>query len=1526
MKVNSNTAGKRTIITKGAIILVWLTIAAFTSAAWAGTYSGGSGTAEDPYLISTAQDMNAIGGNFADWGKHFLLTADIDLSVYTGTEFNMIGYYNYFSNKPFTGIFDGNDHTISNFTYITTEYSSFGLFGYASTGAVIKDVTLIDPNVNAADASQGVGCLVGRLQDGTISGCGIESGRITGERGYTGGLVGNNLGTITDCYAAGNVTGDHTTGGLVASNSGTISNCYATGSVTKYGTGFEDAFATGGLVGYNAGAISDCYATVNVVGKTVKTGGLVGYNSQGTISDCYAAGSVSGNWTSGGLVGNNKGTISNSYATANVTGVVTTGGLVANNSGTISNCYATGSVTKYGTELGDAFATGGLVGLNWCGTISNCYATGNVTGYERVGGLVGCNLYGTISNCCAAGSITGDNSIGGLVGYGEEGVISNSYASGAASGIWGIGGLVGESFRGVISNSYASGAVTGDWYAGGLVGDRYEPGTVNNCFWDIETTGQSSSAAGEGKTTAEMRTGATFLVWTCSGNWTIDDGNDYPRLAWQNLPGEPLGSVLCDLLDGTGIEDQPYLVRTAEQLNLIGSLSCEWDKHFKLMADIDLSGYTGTEFNLIGYIDPYNEPDDKAFTGIFDGNGYAISNFTYETDNDHVGAGLFCYINGPNAVIKDLTLVNANVNVGGESLYIGCLVGMLRDGTVSGCGVEGGSVTGKYFTGGLVGNNGQGNIEYSYGNIEDSYSTASVTGEAFVGGLVGNNESGTISNCYAAGSVTGGWCIGGLVGDNWECVISNCYASGAVSGILDTGGLAGSNAGSILNCYATGGVSASGTSWQSNYYYRTYIVVVVNGMGYYCLENHTSSSSFEDDLAAGYWKSTTGGLVGDNYKVSISASFWDVNSSGVDISAGGEPKTTAQMQTMSTFTDAGWGRCEQIWTIDEGQDYPRLLWEGKPGQPLPLEQLSDFLTGGGTRADPYLIYTADQFNLVGLFSCEWDKCFLLVNDIDLSGFRGTEFNIIGRPDEPFTGVFDGAGRTISNFTYTATETDYIGVFGYVDDVNAVIKDLVLVAPDVNVGGYSYFTGCLVGRLQSGTIMGCGIEGGCVRGDGCTGALAGCNESGTISNCYAVASVSGRDFAGGLVGSNLGSVLDCYSRGDVTGTWHTVGGLAAYNGGDMSNCYSISEVNGDYFVGGLVGHNGGSVSDCYSASDVNGTSAGVGGLVGRNENSVSNCYSAGKVTGSHKVGGLVGDNGSSVSGCYSACDVNGRWQHVGGLVGANSGAISSCCAVGSVSGNESYTGGLAGGNSGTISNCYTEGSVSGGDWYTGGLVGLNDSGMVSDCYATGSVTGMYYTGGLVGWNHGGIMNCYATGSVTGDSYTGGLVGRNQYWTNACFWDIETTGQAGSAGGEGKTTEQMQTQSTFTNAGWDFDTPIWKICEGVDYPRLEWEMIDWPIIKQEPDMTTGTSNTISWQEVDEAIEYYAICCSDDNLENVVAESGWVDVNEYTFAGLETGKTYFYAVKARQNCVLESEWSDVVSSMQVTLSDIVEIMLDA
>ncbi len=172
------------------------------------------------------------------------------------------------------------------------------------------------------------------------------------------------------------------------------------------------------------------------------------------------------------------------------------------------------------------------------------------------------------------------------------------------------------------------------------------------------------------------------------------------------------------------------------------------------MADIDLSAYTGTSFNIIGSL--YG-----SFRGVFDGNGKRISNFTY-TSTDTNRIGLFGYVSGENAQIKDLGLIDPHVDAGTSAQYyvgqyIGSLVGYLSEGTITGCYVDGGSVSGNEYVGGLVG-------KLYRGTITNCTSSASVSGIDYVGGLVGQNSNGTITNCYATASVSGTADVGGLVG------------------------------------------------------------------------------------------------------------------------------------------------------------------------------------------------------------------------------------------------------------------------------------------------------------------------------------------------------------------------------------------------------------------------------------------------------------------------------------------------------------------------------------------------------------------------------------------------------------------------------------------------------------------------------------------------------------------------------------------------------------------------------------------
>jgi hypothetical protein len=424
-----------------------------------------------------------------------------------------------------------------------------------------------------------------------------------------------------------------------------------------------------------------------------------------------------------------------------------------------------------------------------------------------------------------------------------------------------------------------------------------------------------------------------------------------------------------------------------------------------------------------------------------------------------------------------------------------------------------------------------------------------------------------------------------------------------------------------------------------------------------------------------------------------------------------------------------------------------------------VAQLRKYGGGSGTAEDPYQIATAADLIALGDSPDDYDKHFVLTADIDLDpNLPGrkvfTKAVIVPTWHTLFTGVFDGNGHAISHLTINGV--GYIGLFGQLGS-GAEVKDVHVA--DANITG------------------------------------------------------SGGYYVGALAGYNLAAVTGCYSSGAVTGD-SDVGGLVGENSGDVTDCHSAASVSGDDYVGGLVGTSyWGSVTGCYSSGVVSGGNY-VGGLVGHNGGSVIHCCSTGMVRGSTWVGALVGLNGLEgivggwescpITDCFSTSPVTAT-SEVGGLVGWNMGDVTCCYSMGTLDGNEDV----------------------------GGLVGLN-GGTITDSYSLGNVVASSAVGGLVGSNGqrerglefrfaGAILNCYCAASVSGVWYVGGLVGDNtdaygnKGCVTDCFWDIQTSGQATSDGGTGKTTAEMQTASTFLEAGWDF-VNVWGIGENQTYPYL------------------------------------------------------------------------------------------------------------
>jgi len=178
-------------------------------------------------------------------------------------------------------------------------------------------------------------------------------------------------------------------------------------------------------------------------------------------------------------------------------------------------------------------------------------------------------------------------------------------------------------------------------------------------------------------------------------------------------------------------------------------------------------------------------------------------------------------------------------------------------------------------------------------------------------------------------------------------------------------------------------------------------------------------------------------------------------------------------------------------------------------------------------------------------------------------------------------------------------------------------------------------------------------------------------------------------------------------------------------------------------------------------------------------------------------GLFGyiENGSVISLAMEDVDIIGTGKYIGSLCGKNcNGSATECYSSGTVTGtvsNNPYLGGLCGENNGSIASCYSTGSVTGTN-HVGGLCGYNDTGSITECYSAGSVTGNYHVGGLCGMN--------STGSIT-----------------SCYF-LENAGPDNSLGDE-KTATEMQTESTFTTAGWNF-VNIWYMSAGGGYPQLSY----------------------------------------------------------------------------------------------------------
>jgi hypothetical protein len=351
------------------VFCAWLLVGLFVLPA-AARYGGGQGTAEQPYLISTAAHLNTLGATPSDWDKCFKQTANIDLRDLGSTPFKKIGTL---ENGVFAGVFDGNYKTISDFRLVSDGDCYVGMFAIVQgEGARIANVTLLNPTVTDEDG-QYVGALVGYLSKSTITNCHIRGGSIHSGR-MVGGLVGNsNGGAITSCTVAATVCGVSSVGGLIGRlSSGYVTQCQAVGEVQ----GEDSSSVVGGLVGESSyGNVTACRACSDVQG-TDRVGGLVGESFLGLETRCYTEGTVRGTSNVGGLVGQNTGgRTTDCYALVTVTGTTHTGGLVGYNAPTCDCIIYTASSVLRSYAAGPIKGSdrGGITALNYRSSVESSF-------------------------------------------------------------------------------------------------------------------------------------------------------------------------------------------------------------------------------------------------------------------------------------------------------------------------------------------------------------------------------------------------------------------------------------------------------------------------------------------------------------------------------------------------------------------------------------------------------------------------------------------------------------------------------------------------------------------------------------------------------------------------------------------------------------------------------------------------------------------------------------------------------------------------------------------------------------------------------------------------------------------------------------------------------------------------------------------------------------------------------------------------------------------------------------------------
>ncbi len=860
----------------------------------------------------------------------------------------------------FNATFDGNGHSIANLFVARDDHS--GLFGAIRSRGVVRDVRLTDVDV-------------------------------TGKQ-HVGGLAGENHGVVSRVQSAGQVSGEVQVGGLVGGNLGTITLARSSAAVTGMAppdfvrTSDLDR-GTGGLVGYNGGAVRGSYATGRVVGDS-NVGGLVGWNfndgfvgaarSHASIVGSYATGSVAGRSSVGGLVGTNGipgnapfvlGEIKASYATGRVSGPARgVGGLVGydsgddstiitasywdtNTSGQTSGSFGIGKTTaqlkaptgysgiyrSWNVDLDDDgtndnpwhFGTGSQYPVLKANVDGQGAATWQEFSYQlRSGptlttptvtptmtpGQAQVNLTWTAVD---AGSWTPPPDVtytvtradGSTVEILEEGLevllYTDSAARTGAAITYQVVAVVdgGEPVRSAVVEVTTSGnspplpvgTLSDRWlHAGDAAGVE-----VGKAFEDPEgdTLTYTAASSATGVVTVSVSGSRVTLTPVAAGTATITvtatDAGGSMAGGTQTLTVtvQPSSATDYDTDDDGLIE-----ITELEQLDAI-----RHDLNGDGVPTTDGATAYALAFSTVG--------DRQACGGLTGCVGYELeANLDFDTNRDGLtGAGDTYWNNGAGwEPIEDASTPTPGVIVFGagfRAIFEG------NGHTIANLFIDRDSNVG------LFGRTSYGSVIRHVGLID-----VMVSGSSNVGGLAGT-ANGSVIGSYVTGTVTGtGEDVGGLAGATWGSLVVANYAAVEVTGGNNVGGLIGENDAAVTASYATGWVAGDD-----------------NVGGLVGSNGRTITASYATGPVTGV--RNVGGLVGRNtrsfgFTGTVTTSYWDTTTSRRTSSAGGQGRTTGQLQTPTGYSGiyAQWnvdldgdGEANDPWHFDTGK-YPALQVNG----------------------------------------------------------------------------------------------------------------------------------------------------------------------------------------------------------------------------------------------------------------------------------------------------------------------------------------------------------------------------------------------------------------------------------------------------------------------------------------------------------------------------------------------------------------------------------------------------------------------